>query len=76
MKAEYLIGSEVLPNNTVQDLVDFFMQMTPKTRRDSVVSLVIGDDIHDIRCVQCSQSDQAEKHELKVWIKAQKEEIK
>ncbi len=71
MKAEYLIGSEVLVNNTVQDFMDFFSQMTPKTRRESNVQLVVGDDIYDIRCVRCSQSDQAEKHELKIWIVGQ-----
>lgn len=75
MKAEYLIGNEVLANNTVQDLVDYFMQMTPKTRRSSYVRLVAGDAVHEIKWIGAAQSDQSEKHELKIYIVAEVEPL-
>jgi hypothetical protein len=70
MKAEDMIGTHDLVLGTVQDIMDVFKQMTPKTRGDSYVRLVVGDDVYDVRSIQCAQSDQHEKHELKVYIKA------
>jgi hypothetical protein len=72
MKAENLIGALCIgPDVTVQDLMDAFNLMTPATRRASYVRLAVDDDIREIKMVSASQSDQAEAHELKVWITAE-----
>jgi hypothetical protein len=71
MKAEYLIGKHEMPEGmSAQDLVDFLMQMTPQTRRSSYVRVAIGDALGEVSSIDCAQSDQAEAHELKLWIVA------
>jgi hypothetical protein len=70
MKAENLIGTHSVSDGSVQDLIDVLSQMSPKSRRNSFVRLVVGDDIYDLRAVQMAQSDQAEPHELKVYLRS------
>lgn len=69
MRAEYLAGMEY-ECETVQDLVDVLMMMSPKTRRSSYIRLQQQDNLFDLKSVGFAQSDQAETYELKVYLKA------
>lgn len=44
--------------------------MQPKTRRSSFVRVEVNGEIYEIVEIGFAQSDQAEQHELKVYLKA------
>lgn len=72
MKVEHLVGNKYWPNSgdglTVQDLIELLMTIPPKARRNSYVQVAFPQHIAEVIGMGVAQSDQAEPHEIKVYL--------
>lgn len=70
IKAEHLVGMSYELDGDAQQLMAHLAMMQPKTRRSSFVRVEVNGEIYEIVEIGFAQSDQADPHELKVYLKA------